>query len=202
MTLEKFKTQKGSLNILVIIIILVLLSILSVFVFDFKPVKDLVFPEKVPESIREFSSKATITPESMPGEIIIKFRSLVSEDKKQKLLTTYGITVKSEITKLNIVVGVVPEESLDKVIEVLKNDPRIEYAESNYLGKSDATPNDTLYSNQWGLPKILAPAAWDLQKGSSSIVVAVIDDGIDSNHLDLAGKIVPGWNVAGNKRDT
>ncbi len=50
-------------------------------------------------------------------------------------------------------------------------------------------------THQWGLLKADFPDAWDIQKGSSSIKVAVIDTGIDGTHQSLdAGQVVAGYN--------
>ena len=45
----------------------------------------------------------------------------------------------------------------------------------------------------WNMRLINMPAAWDLEKGSSSVTVAVLDTGV-ANHPDLAGRIVPGYD--------
>ncbi|MBD2335973.1 S8 family serine peptidase [Calothrix sp. FACHB-156] len=50
-------------------------------------------------------------------------------------------------------------------------------------------PNDPSYNRQWGLEKINAPAAWNYAQGSKSVVVAVVDTGIDYKHPDLAANI-------------
>lgn len=50
-------------------------------------------------------------------------------------------------------------------------------------------PNDTFYPSQWHLPQISAESAWDITTGSSTVVVAVIDAGIDLDHPDLAENI-------------
>ena len=47
-------------------------------------------------------------------------------------------------------------------------------------------PDDPLFAGLWGLQKIDAPEAWDLNTGSRSIVVAVIDTGVAYGHPDLA----------------
>lgn len=53
-----------------------------------------------------------------------------------------------------------------------------------------ATPNDEDYSQQWGLPKISAPTAWDTRtKAISSVHVGVVDTGIQANHPDLVNQI-------------
>ncbi len=48
------------------------------------------------------------------------------------------------------------------------------------------TPDDPHYPEQWHLPKIGAPTAWDVTTGSSNVVVAIIDTGVDYRNPDLA----------------
>ncbi len=57
------------------------------------------------------------------------------------------------------------------------------------------TPNDTYWSSQWGPGNIYAPQAWDIQKGSTDVIIAILDTGIDYNHEDLAGRVIQGWNT-------
>lgn len=47
------------------------------------------------------------------------------------------------------------------------------------------TPNDEMLEDQWYLTNIEAEAAWDTFTGSSSVVVAVLDTGMDLDHPDL-----------------
>ena len=78
--------------------------------------------------------------------------------------------------------------------------PGIAYAEPNYLLSIAGTPNDPRFSELWGLHNtgqsggtvdadIDAPEAWDITTGSRSIVVGVIDTGVDYTHPDLASNI-------------
>lgn len=58
------------------------------------------------------------------------------------------------------------------------------------------TPNDPYYSiSQWGLQKIEAASAWDFTRGSSSVVVALLDTGIDYTHDDLTANM---WRDSSN----
>jgi subtilisin family serine protease len=56
-----------------------------------------------------------------------------------------------------------------------------------------AAPNPQgafFYACQWGLPQINAPGAWAQGAfGSPGVEVAVLDTGVDPNHLDLAGRV-------------
>lgn len=57
----------------------------------------------------------------------------------------------------------------------------------------DVIPNDPLFQSQWHLARIQAPGAWDISAGSESIVVAVVDTGVDFTHPDLAENMVLGY---------
>lgn len=145
---------------------------------------------------------------SLPGEVIIKFKAGVPDEAKDNIRKAAGLEKKSEIDQIGVELDKVPDEVKDKIIEALSHNPRVEYAEPNILGESLDTPNDpsmlnfTDYKGAWHLYKIAAPAAWDISKGSSSVVVAVIDSGIDSSHEDFIGKLVPGYNYYDNNADT
>ena len=83
------------------------------------------------------------------------------------------------------------------------NNAAVEWAEPDYLAyPTSTTPNDPLFSQQWGLSQIQAPAAWDLSTGSSAVSIALLDSGLQFNHPDLSGKlwINPG-EVPGNGQD-
>jgi thermitase len=65
-----------------------------------------------------------------------------------------------------------------------------------------AAPNDPLYPQSWHHQQIGSENAWAINGGSRSVVVAVIDTGVDANHPDLAGHFVGGWNFTNNSADT
>ncbi|UCH50588.1 MAG: peptidase S8 [Chloroflexota bacterium] len=59
----------------------------------------------------------------------------------------------------------------------------------DYTSTSRASGNDH-YGKQWAIPKIMVPQAWEVTSGEASIVIAVLDTGIDEGHEDLAGKVI------------
>ncbi len=74
----------------------------------------------------------------------------------------------------------------------------VEWAEPDFVMYAvEFLPSDPSFGQQWGLPKVQAPAAWDLGQGASGIKVAILDTGIDLDHEDLQGKIVASINLAG-----
>jgi serine protease len=91
----------------------------------------------------------------------------------------------------------VPEDMLAEMAGQLQLDSAVQYADPARRAFPRRVPNDPLYAQQWALSEpvggINAPAAWDLQIGSPSVTVAVIDTGITA-HPDLAGRILPGFD--------
>lgn len=49
---------------------------------------------------------------------------------------------------------------------------------------------DSYLAQCWGVGEIEAPQAWEITQGDESIIVAVLDTGIDENHRDLAGRVI------------
>ena len=96
-----------------------------------------------------------------------------------------------------------PGSDVLALAELLSADPRVLWAEPDYLASSAATiPNDPLFPDQWGLDKIDAPEAWDVIAGTNTVIIAIIDSGIDFSHPDLAGKIwVNPGEISGNGED-
>jgi subtilisin family serine protease/subtilisin-like proprotein convertase family protein len=79
-------------------------------------------------------------------------------------------------------------------------DPRVEFAQPDYKITVQTTPNDPYFTSnmQWGLNEIGAPTAWNHTTGSSNIIVAIIDSGIDYTNPDLASNIWNNPNTAGD----
>jgi subtilisin family serine protease len=97
--------------------------------------------------------------------------------------------------------------TVEEALEIYRNDPDVEYVEPNYRRYATAIPNDTFFSNLWGLSNagdtdIDGPEAWDITQGTSNIVVAVLDSGVDYNHPDLFNNMwTNSGEIAGNGVD-
>lgn len=71
---------------------------------------------------------------------------------------------------------------------IMKSNPAL-LCEPNYIYHALVTSNDPMASHTWGLSKISLPSAWATTTGSKSILVAVIDTGIDYTHPDLSANM-------------
>jgi len=83
-----------------------------------------------------------------------------------------------------------PHIKIPNVIHRFDHLPSISNASPNWLYEVQETPNDTYFSQQWGLSKINAESAWDTSQGSSSVLIGILDTGVDLNHPDLQNKLV------------
>lgn len=142
------------------------------------------------------------------GEVIVKFRQGVNDTFRTHKLVGAALIKKSKIEgieRVSLREGILVEEA----VRAYEADPDVEYAEPNYIVRKTALPDDPRFGEQWGLRNtgqlvngaagtggadIKAPGAWDISKGTSSVIVAVIDTGVDLQHPDLSGNLVPGYD--------
>jgi subtilisin family serine protease/PKD repeat protein len=85
------------------------------------------------------------------------------------------------------VVADVPLNTVSSFIEQISRNPFVRYVEPNMKRQALLEPNDINWTAQWGPKKIEANYAWNTTLGSSGIIVAVVDTGVDYTHPDLAG---------------
>ncbi|MBC7742775.1 MAG: S8 family serine peptidase [Bdellovibrionaceae bacterium] len=140
--------------------------------------------------------------EAVPGEYIVRLKTNVAKISKAQLSQALGSSIKSTIPRLNlVVVKRASFETKSSALQALKSNPLVAIAEPNFIYKINRTPNDPLLSQLWGMKNlgqvdsgggvgvagvdIDVEKAWDIETGSSKMIVAVIDTGIDFNHPDL-----------------
>ena len=187
-----------------------LLFLLITNTFDFKNfLFNRLFP-KPPSSAAQ--------PESVPDEILFKFKPGASEEAKNNIKNQHALEVLETIPQIELLRVRVPAQARDAVIQALSNNPNVEYAEPNFLGESQLTPNDPNFPWQWGLNNtgqeicsgsvcyngtpdadIDAPEAWNITQGAQSVKVAVIDTGVNPIVPELSGgKVLVGYNFFDN----
>jgi subtilisin family serine protease len=157
-------------------------------------------------------------PHQVPGELLIGFEPGVSTAEQKQILGKVGATEKRKFEQIHGALAKVPADATTSSLARLRSDPRVRYAEPNFVVSADVTPNDPFFSRLWGLNNngfpvsgrwgmpdadIDAPEAWSVTTGSDAVTVAVIDTGIDYSHPDLSSQmwINPGENCPGCRTD-
>ena len=80
-------------------------------------------------------------------------------------------------------------------VKRMANAPGVAWAEPNYrVDALEVRPNDPQFVNQWHYTQIGLPGAWAVNRGSSDVIVAVIDTGVLLNQPDMSAKLVPGYD--------
>ncbi len=75
------------------------------------------------------------------------------------------------------------------------------YVEPNGEYNIDSAPNDPSWREQWGPQRMNVDDAWDTIGGSATLLVAVIDTGIDYTHPDLANYVPLGYDFVNDDAD-
>jgi serine protease len=158
----------------------------------------------------------------LAGRVIIKFKEQLPAVKMaattgihrlDKILSKYSITSiekifqdktspaedgKIDLSKFYVITYTSPYDPFT-VAEELSYQADIEYAEPWFIYPVNAcTPNDPSRSLQWHLTKVLADSAWCVQTGDTTIVIGIVDTGIQLDHPDLAANI---WHNPGESGD-
>lgn len=164
----------------------------------------------------------------VPGELIVKFKSGFLPDalfsakygikSSEKILGKLDLNpgFRSKISsvgldRLHLLKFANPSSDILTLAKTLAADLGAEYAEPNFIYRTQSAPSDPLYVNQWALAggysyngfvtndayaaNINFEPVWDIingpgiQNNYEGIEVAVIDTGIDYNHPDLSANI-------------
>ncbi|NCG57038.1 MAG: PKD domain-containing protein [Proteobacteria bacterium] len=144
-------------------------------------------------------------------ELIVTFDGSVEESDIREILNTNELRPLRTFSGLDPTYLVSFKGSPMKAFELsweLLGFDEVSAAEPNFIQDLPemATPNDSLYANQWdmnntgqtgGTPgaDMHMSEAWDISTGSASIVVAIIDEGVDVDHPDLIANMVTGFDA-------
>ncbi len=97
--------------------------------------------------------------------------------------------------------------SVEEAIDRIEGHPLVDYVEPDMIGyPRGVVPNDTYlhlqphllnrhFTSSAGRADVHAPEAWTMSQGSSNVVVAIPDSGINTNIADFSGRLLPGWNT-------
>ena len=136
------------------------------------------------------------------ARLLVRYRTQVTTAQAEVVERTHGARKKAEIRQLGIRVLEVPRGSEAGALRSLAADPLVEFVERDQtVAMTNTAPNDYWWPSQWSQVKTRANAAWDLTTGSPSVVIAVLDTGVDLSQPDLQGKFVGAYNVLTGSSD-
>lgn len=139
-------------------------------------------------------------------EIVAEFSPDLPFSEIERVAQRYGTVIARKVTETReqFVLRLLDPKSCNPVqtANALRYHPAVAWAEPNFYHEITlgALPDDPLFPVQWhlrntgqsgGVPgaDVAATAAWEITSGSAEIVVAVIDNGIQLDHPDLAGAV-------------
>ena len=135
-------------------------------------------------------------------EFLVRFRPGTPSEEKRSINANNKVQEKDFIPGIHVhVLATPPGKSANEMIQVYRKNPNVVFAELNYVATAQVLPNDTYYPSQRGLHNIDPQGAWEITQGCASAPIAVLDTGIDYNHLDLAGRVIAGYDFINNRED-
>lgn len=148
------------------------------------------------------SQKLNVTDSEIEqNHLIVKVKDGIKKSSLDKINKAISAKI-IESDKTGIYLVKLPKSKTlaDAIEYYFKQKKIIEYVEPNYKIKKEIIPNDSSFDLKWGLDNtgqtggtldadIDAPEAWDTITDCSSVVIAIMDDGIDLLHEDLSGNM-------------
>ena len=177
-------------------------------------------PAKQAPSPHPVAERSLFGQEVMPGEVIVRFERAASSSDRAVAKQDAGASHQRKLLLPRTALVEVTPGAEKEAAARLERDPNVLYAEPNAILHEDATPNDTRFTDLWGLNNtgqqvrgvagladadVDAPEAWNVGAGLGSAVrVAVVDSGVVANHPDLAANmfINPGESGAGRETNS
>jgi subtilisin family serine protease len=136
----------------------------------------------------------------VPGELLVRWKPTVKALSRAQAMGPVGATREAVYDLAGVELLHVDGVSVPEAAARLSLDPRVEYAEPNYLVSIDRAPDDPRYAEQYGLHNtgqtgglpgadIGAERAWERFTGDPTMLIGDIDTGADYDHPDLAPNI-------------
>ncbi len=139
------------------------------------------------------------------GEVLVQFTDTTTQQAQDEVHERLGGVRLTTLTSQLGVVRAPTAVPLDLTLERYAADPAVAFAYPNTIHRAlepAVTPtDDPMLASQWGLVSVRAFEAWTIESGSSDVVIAIIDSGLDRDHPDLADHYAWGLDTYGADTD-
>jgi len=146
------------------------------------------------------------------GHILVRFATPPGAGVLGQLHVDFGARLVATIPGVGVSHFEVSPELALAFLRHVRGRADVDFAEFDSSVEVLFVPNDPYYSTpyasshygnvtQWGPGAVAAPAAWDVTFGDPSIVLAIVDTGVDCSHPDLAAKCVGQQSYVGGVQD-
>ncbi len=154
---------------------------------------------------------------AVPGEIIVKYKENVGSAAQAAIRRQEGLEKKQELALIHAELVKARGQSVGQAIRGLEARPEVEYAEPNFIYQPTGYADEPQFAQLWGLHNtgqtiggspgtpnvdINGKEASARTQGSTTLKVAVIDDGVDFSHPDLAARAWKNPGESGSGKET
>lgn len=128
--------------------------------------------------------------EYAPHRVLVKFKDSPRHAALSRFGAGHNLRLRNVIPRIAVHRFTITDgRNIAKVVKALLADPRVEFAEPDYIRYATYTPNDPLFVSQWQMTHIGVDTYWDFLIGHPGVVSAVLDTGIDLTHPDLINQL-------------
>jgi len=134
--------------------------------------------------------------------IIVRFKRRTRASAIDAAFARARVRLDRKLARTELYVAKAADGRRDQALASLRRERSVERLQREVLVSGlDTTPNDPSWPDQWGLRTMGFTRAWDVTRGSKSVVIAVLDTGLDSSHPELKGAVVPGRDIVHGDND-
>jgi subtilisin family serine protease len=153
--------------------------------------------------VRAASPEPVAAADSAPADgLLVRFDPGTSDAAVRTAISAAGGRIEESAGDTGYVKVSAGDQPAAEVQANLDRSPLVSDVGPNTIRHAAAVPNDPSFSAQSSyLQTMHLPDAWNTTTGNDSMILAILDSGVQLNHPDLVGRLVPGWDFVNNDSD-